>query len=164
MDFFFFFFFPAALPFPVVRGWQVKQWLRTTVIHSLVGRSSTTILVIIFWHFLIIQHRSESPQINEYLISSITNLVQELPHKLPNNLRLRILGNQKILEKCQVWVEMQPSAQSSFHELNFDNSCQKTHKIRKQIFEVLSNFTGFLYFMPNILSRIVVATGGTSFK
>ena len=37
-----------------------------------------------FWHFLIIQHMSESPQVKQYLISTITNLV----HELPNNLRL----------------------------------------------------------------------------
>ena len=46
---------------------------------------------------------------------------------------------------------MQPSAQSSFQKLNFDNSCEKTRKIRQQIFEVLFKFTGFLYFVPNIL-------------
>ena len=75
-------------------------------------------------------HRSEWPQVKRYLIFSITNLVRELPHKLPNDLRLRISGNQEILEKCQIWVEMQASAQSSFQKLNFDNSCQKTRKIR----------------------------------
>ena len=106
----------------------------------------TTILVIIFWHFLIIWLRSESSQVKRYLISSITNLVHELPHELPNDLRLRILGNQEILEKCQMWVQTQPKSQSSFQKLNVDNSCQKTHKIRYQIFEALSNFTVFLYF------------------
>ena len=52
-----------------------------------------TILVIMFWHFLIISLRSESPQVKRYLISSITNLVHELPHEFPNDFRLRILGN-----------------------------------------------------------------------
>ena len=33
------------------------------------------------------------------LISSITNLVYELPHESPNDLKLTILGNQEILEK-----------------------------------------------------------------
>ena len=33
-----------------------------------------TILVIIFWHFLIISLRSESPKVKRYLISRITNL------------------------------------------------------------------------------------------
>ena len=60
-----------------------------------------------------------------------------------------------MLEKCQIWVERQSSAQSSLRKLNFDKSSQKTHKIRYQIFVVLSNFAVFLYFVPNILSRIV---------
>ena len=58
-----------------------------------------------------------------------------------------------------MWVEMQPSANSSIQKLNADNSCQKTRKIRYYIFEVLSNFTVFLYFVPNILSRIVAVVG-----
>ena len=61
-----------------------------------------------------------------------------------------------MLEKCQIWVEAHRSAQSSFQKLNFCNSCQKTRKISQQIFEFLSNFPGFLYFVPNILARIVV--------
>ena len=36
------------------------------------------------------------------MISSIANLVYELP----NNLRLRILGNKEILGKSQIWVEI----------------------------------------------------------
>ena len=81
----------------------------------------------------------------------------ELPHKLPNGLRVKILGNYEILEKCQIWVETQASAQSPLQKLNFENSCQQTGKIRSQLFEVLSNFTGFLYFVPNIFPRIVAS-------
>ena len=114
-------------------------------------------LVIIFWHFLIIQLTSESPQIKRYLISSIMNLAHELPHELPNDLSLRILENQEILEKCQMWVQTQPNVQSSFQKLNVENSCQKTHKTRYYIFEVLPNFIVSLYFVPNILSRIVLS-------
>ena len=66
-----------------------------------------TILVMIFWHFLIISLRSESPQVQRYLISSIKNLVHELPNKFPNDLRPRILGNQEISEKCQIYEETQ---------------------------------------------------------
>ena len=51
-----------------------------------------------------------------------SNLVHELPHELPNNLRLRILGNQKISEKYQIWVDTQPSVQSPCKNLNFANS------------------------------------------
>ena len=46
-----------------------------------------------FWHFLIVSLRFESPQGKRYLISSITNLVDEFPHELPNDLRLMISGN-----------------------------------------------------------------------
>ena len=43
-----------------------------------------------------------------------------------------------------MWVEAQPSAQSSLQNLNVDNSCQKTRKIRYYIFEVLCSFAVFL--------------------
>ena len=54
---------------------------------------ASTILVIMFWDFLIISLTSESRQVKLYLISSTTNLIHELPHEWPNDLRLRILGN-----------------------------------------------------------------------
>ena len=69
--------------------------------------------------------------------------------------RLRILGNQEILEKCQIWVPIQPSTQYSFQILNFDNSCQKTRKIRHQFFVVLSSFTEFFWTLFQTLSGIV---------
>ena len=34
-----------------------------------------------------------------------------------------------MLEKCQMWVEMQPSDQPYFQQLNVDNSCQKHAKL-----------------------------------
>ena len=34
-----------------------------------------------------------SPQVKWYLISSTKNIVYQLPHELPNDLRLRKLGN-----------------------------------------------------------------------
>ena len=36
---------------------------------------------------------------------SVANLVYELPHELPNDLRLRILGNKDISENYQIWVD-----------------------------------------------------------
>ena len=39
------------------------------------------------------------------MVSSIANLVNELPQELPNDLRLRILGNKEIHGKSQIWVE-----------------------------------------------------------
>ena len=39
-------------------------------------------MVIIFWNFTIFQFMSDSPQVKQSLISSITNLIYELPYKL----------------------------------------------------------------------------------
>ena len=89
------------------------------------------------------------------MISSIANLIYELPHEMPNDLRLRVLGNKEILGKSQIWVETKPSTQSPFSKLNFGSSIQTTRKSRYQIFLALSSFPGFLYFVPNILLRIV---------
>ena len=88
------------------------------------------------------------------MISSIANLVYDLPHELPNDLRLRIFGNKDIIGKSKIWVGIELSAQSPFQKLNFGNSSQKTQKSRFQIFLVLFSLTGFLYFVSNILSRI----------
>ena len=52
---------------------------------------------------------------------------------------------------------METSAQSPFQKLNYGNSIKK-RKSKYQTFLFLSSFTGFLYFVPNILSRIVGKT------
>ena len=93
---------------------------------------------------------------------SIANLVYGLPHKLPNDLRLRILENKEMLGKSQIWVETQPSAQSLFQK--FGSSSQKTCKSRYQTFFALSSLAGFLYFVPNILPRIVATSQLASFS
>ena len=36
---------------------------------------------------------------------SVANLVYELPHELPNDIRLRILGNKEISKNYQIWVD-----------------------------------------------------------
>ena len=46
------------------------------------------------------------------MISSKTDMVHELPHQFPNNLKLRIQGNQEILEKSQ--IRMTAFSQSVF--------------------------------------------------
>ena len=53
-------------------------------------------------------------------------------------------------------METLPSARYPFQKLNFGNSSHKTRKSRYQNFLVLSSFTGFIYFIPNILSKTVV--------
>ena len=40
--------------------------------------------------------RSDQPQVNRNVISSIVSLVDKLPHELPNYSRLKILGNKEI--------------------------------------------------------------------
>ena len=80
-------------------------------------------------------------------------MVYELPHELLNDLKLMILGNKEILGNLKFgWRHIiVPSMPSR----NFGSSSQKTRKSRYQTFLVLSSFTGFLYFAPNILPRIV---------
>ena len=58
-----------------------------------------TIFVIIFWNLTMFQYRSNSPQVKWNTLSTIANLVKELSHEFPNNLGLRILGNNNILRK-----------------------------------------------------------------
>ena len=77
-----------------------------------------------------------------------------MPHELPNKLRLGILGNLKEISSLGVGM---PSSQSPFQKLKFGNikkNKKKHAKVDIKIFLVLSNFTGFLYFVQNILSGI----------
>ena len=132
--------------------WYLKYYFSKLCLQYKVA----AILIIVFWNFTMFQNRSISIQVKRNLISSITNLVYKLPNQFPSDLRLKILGNQKIIEKLKVLVETQLTAHSSFQKLNFGNSSQKLRKSRYQIFLVLSSFTGNLYFVLNILLGIVV--------
>ena len=114
-----------------------------------------TILVLIFRNFTTSWlQRSDSPQVKRNVISSIENLVYKLPHKFPNNLRLRTLGNKETLGKFQIWVETWPSAQPPFQKLNFGNSIQKNMQKLISNFIVLSNFTRFLYLLQIFCPRL----------
>ena len=119
--------------------------------HSRQYTTHATILVIIFWNFTMIQYRSDYPQVKRNVISSIANLVYQLPHDSPNDLRPRILGNKEILGEYQIRVKTHANAQSSFRKLNFSNSSQKARKSRYETFLFWSSFTTFRYFVPNIL-------------
>ena len=50
--------------------------------------------------------------------------VYELPQELPNDVKLRILGDQEILGKSQNWVMTQLSAQSLLQNWSFGNRGQ----------------------------------------
>ena len=58
------------------------------------------------------QYRFHLPQVKPDLISSLTDFVNELPHKLTNNLKLWILEKWKILGKLQNWMGTKSSVQS----------------------------------------------------
>ena len=53
---------------------------------------SATITFTIFWDFLMFYQVFLSPQMKESVIISNKQRTCELPHELPNDLRLRILG------------------------------------------------------------------------
>ena len=55
--------------------------------------SVNTILVIIFWDFLMFYQIFLSPQVKQIMIISNKHGIYELPQELPNHLRLNILGN-----------------------------------------------------------------------
>ena len=97
-------------------------------------------LVIIFWNFAMFYYRSDSPQVKRNVISSIANLVYELPYELPPN-EFSPLGGPWCPHKKKKRLKILKHA--------------KTPKCKYQTFLALSSFTGFLYFTPNILSRIV---------
>ena len=50
-------------------------------------------IVIIFWDFLMFDQIFLSPQVQQSVIISNKSVIYELPHKLPNDLSLRILEN-----------------------------------------------------------------------
>ena len=48
---------------------------------------------------------SLSPQVKQWAIITYKHGIYELPHELPNNLRLKILGNKEILGKSLNFIE-----------------------------------------------------------
>ena len=52
----------------------------------------------------------------------------DLPQKLPNDLRLRILGNYGISRKSLKWLELKASAQLATKNEIFDNCAKKMQK------------------------------------
>ena len=65
-----------------------------------------TILVIIFSDFLMFYQMFLSLQVKRIVIISNEHGIYELPHELPNDLRLRIVGNYKILKRSQIFIEL----------------------------------------------------------
>ena len=65
---------------------------------------------------------SLSPQVKRCMIITYKHGTYELPHELPNDFRLRILG------KCLNFIEWQPSAQSPRKNEIFVNTSKKRPK------------------------------------
>ena len=71
-----------------------------------------------------------SPQVKQWAIITYKPGIYESPHKLPNDLRLRILENLEISGKCLNFIEYYPSAQSPCQNENFVNTSWKLLKSR----------------------------------
>ena len=80
---------------------------KTKTLNSLLllTNSLPAILVIIFSNFFVFYDKSNTPQVKRNFISSITNLVYELPQKLPNNLKLRIQKIRKYKKDLKIGPE-----------------------------------------------------------
>ena len=63
-------------------------------------------MVIIFCDILMSDEIFLAPHVKQSVIISRKHGIYELPHKLPNDLRLRILGNQAVSEKFQNFIEL----------------------------------------------------------
>ena len=68
-------------------------------------------MVVIFSDFLIFYQIFCSPQVKQSVIICKKHGIYELSHELPNDFRLRILGNWKISIKSQNFTGLQPSTQ-----------------------------------------------------
>ena len=75
--------------------------------------SVTSIMGIIFWNFILEKLGFNTSK--AMVDICYKNIVYKLPNELPNDLRLRIWEYYEVLEKCQNWAEIEPSAQFSFY-------------------------------------------------
>ena len=65
---------------------------------------------------------------------------------------------EELLGKSKNSLKTQPSAQFHFQKWNFNTSGQKLRKSRYQSFLILPSFAWLLYYLPNILSGIIVSS------
>ena len=83
-----------------------------STIHSFQLLCLSTILVIIFWQFIVSQRVGFATSKTVHV-----NFAYEIAYESPNNLGVKILENQGVIGKCQIWAEAQPRAQSPFQKL-----------------------------------------------
>ena len=94
---------------------------------------------------MIFKCRANSPQAQWKLAFKCNKLGMRVTLRVAEQCKTEDLRKLANIRKFSVWVET----------LNLVTSSQKINKSRYQSFSVMSNFTGFIYFFPRILSRIV---------
>ena len=82
-----------------------------------------------------------SPEVKRSVIISNKYAIYELPQELPNDLRLRILGNWETSRKPQNFIKLLSSAESSSENEDFINTSEKLLKNRNRTFPVVRCFT-----------------------
>ena len=63
-------------------------------------------MFIMFWNILIDEKILFWPQVERSVIISDKHGIYKLPHELPNDLKLRILGNKEISGKYKNFIEL----------------------------------------------------------
>ena len=71
-----------------------------------------------------------SSQVKRCMTITYKHGIFELPQELPNDFRLRFLGNEEILEKCLTFIEWEARSQSSSENENFVNTSKNLLKNR----------------------------------
>ena len=140
-----------------------KKQNRKSHIHEM-SQNLPAILVIIFWNFTMFQYRSKSPQVKQYLVSSMVNLVYELPNDLRVasrvSERLKTQGRRKLgnIGKISNFVGDVAQCTVSPREIKLCQQQSKNTQSRYQTFLFLSNFTGFFYsgqiFCPGLQTQL----------
>ena len=69
-------------------------------------------MVIIFSDIVMFDKILVSPQVKRIVIINNEHGIFELPHELPHDLGLRILGNYEISRRYQLFIELLSGAQS----------------------------------------------------
>ena len=70
------------------------------------------------------------PQVKRCAIITYKHGIYELPHELPNDLRLKVLENLEISRNCPNFIEWYPSAHSPRQNESFVNTRRKLLKNR----------------------------------
>ena len=74
------------------------------------------------------------PEMKRNKIIIIRKWIYELPLKLPNDLRLQILGNYETLRKSPVWLNLMGSAQTATQKASLEICARILPKIRYEPF------------------------------